>query len=154
MTDDTAAIRELLTQVIPEVANGSVQIRGIARESGVLTKVALLSRDSSIDCIAACVGYRGSRIKQIVEQLNKERIDLVRWSEPIETFITNALQPIEVLSVTCDHLERRATAYVQEDQTSPYSMAQGWQGKHRRLASALCGIEIEIVPLRKSGETE
>ena len=105
MPDETTEIRQLFAQVVPEVASGVVEIKAVAREIGVRTKVAIFSRDPRVDCMAACVGVRGDRIRQIVERTNgAERIGLVRWDESVETFIANALEPAEVVFVRPDHL--------------------------------------------------
>ena len=147
MTDDEAEIRELFVHVIPELAEGVIEIQAIAQK-GIRTKVAIFSRDPQFDCVAACVGVRGDRIRRIVNQAGGERIDLVKWSESIETFIANALQPAEVVFVQPDRLHRRARVYVHENQVS---LALGRRGQNQRLASALCGLEIEIVPLHGKG---
>jgi transcription termination/antitermination protein NusA len=147
-TDDAAEIRDLFAEVIPEVANGNVEIKAIAREKGTRTKVAVFSRDRGVECMAACVGERGVRIRTIVERTGgMERFDIVKWDESMETYIANALQPAEIVFVRPDHLQRRAKVFVREDQVS---LVMGRRGQNRRLASELCGFEIEIVPL---GET-
>ena len=144
-TDDASEIRDLFAEVIPEVASGIVEIKAIARESGVRTKVAVLSRDRGVDCMGACVGQRGARIKTIVDRLGgMERIDIVRWDQSLERFIANALQPAEIMFVRVDQLHHRARVFVREDQAT---LAVGRRGQNQRLAGELCRLEIEIVPL-------
>lgn len=150
MSDETTEIRELFTRLIPEVAEGIVEIKAIAREKGVRTKVAIVSRDLQVDCVAACVGVRGARIKEIVELLDGERIDVVRWDESLETLIANALQPAEILFVRPDNLQRLAQVYVERSQ---FPLAVGRRGLNQRLASELIGLELEIVSVER-GETE
>ena len=149
-SDDAAEIRDLFAEVIPEVANGKVEIKAIAREAGMRTKVAVFSRDLGVDCMAACVGERGIRIRTIVERTGGiERFDIVEWDESIERYIAKALHPAEVVFVRSDHLQRRAKVFVREDQVT---LARGRRGQNRRLASELCGYEIEIVPLAETRE--
>ncbi len=142
-------IHRVFSEVIPEISAGVVEIKAVARQAGHRSKVAVASRDPDVDCIGACVGVRGSRIARIVELLNGERLDLVRWDESAERLIANALQPAEVEEVKLDPVDRRATVFVREDQDK---LARGRRDWNRRLASELCGYEIEIETLRHAEE--
>lgn len=140
-SEEAEAICRLFAQEIPELAAGTVEIKAVARRTGLRTKVAVRSTDNKTDCIGACVGVRGIRIRRIVEQANGERIDLVRWSESVEEFMCNALQPAKIEHVRVDHSQRRATVFVREDQES---LAVGRRGLNEQLASELCGYAINV----------
>ena len=135
-------VQRLFEQEIPEIADGVIEIRAIAREPGYRTKVAVSSTDQRVDCVGACVGVRGNRIKNIVDELAGERIDIVRYSDDMQVLIPNALQPAEVEEVILCQMLGRAIVLVQEDQLS---LAIGRRGQNVRLASKLCGWDIEIM---------
>ncbi len=135
-------VQRLFEQEIPEIAEGVIEIRSIAREPGYRTKVAVSSMDQRVDCVGACVGVRGNRIKNIVDELSGERIDIVRWSEDRQALIPNALQPAEVEEVILCQMLGRAIVLVREDQLS---LAIGKRGQNVRLASKLCAWDIEIM---------
>ncbi|MCE5267654.1 MAG: transcription termination factor NusA [Planctomycetaceae bacterium] len=135
-------VQRLFEQEIPEIAEGVIEIRAISREPGYRTKVAVSSTDQRVDCVGACVGVRGNRIKNIVDELSGERIDIVRYSEDMQALIPNALQPAEVEEVILCQMLGRAIVLVQEDQLS---LAIGRRGQNVRLASKLCGWDIEIM---------
>jgi transcription termination/antitermination protein NusA len=135
-------VQRLFEQEIPELAEGVISIDSISREPGYRSKVAVSSVDSQVDPIAVCVGYRGSRIKAVREELAGEHIDVVRYSEDPEVLIPNALQPATVEQVLLCDLIGRAIVLVQEDQLS---LAIGRRGQNVRLASKLCGWDIEIM---------
>jgi N utilization substance protein A len=135
-------VRRLFEQEIPEIADGVIQIRAIAREPGYRSKVAVSSSDQRVDCVGACVGVRGNRIKNIVDELAGERIDIVRWNDDMQVLIPNALQPAEVEEVILCQMLGRAIVLVREDQLS---LAIGRRGQNVRLASKLCGWDIEIM---------
>ena len=135
-------VQRLFEQEIPEIAEGVIEIRSIAREPGYRTKVAVSSTDQRVDCVGACVGVRGNRIKNIVDELGGERIDIVRWSDDMQVLIPNALQPAEVEEVILCQMLGRAIVLVREDQLS---LAIGRRGQNVRLASKLCGWDIEIM---------
>jgi transcription termination/antitermination protein NusA len=135
-------VQRLFEQEIPEIAEGVIEIRAIAREPGYRTKVAVSSTDQRVDCVGACVGVRGNRIKNIVDELSGERIDIVRYSDDMQVLIPNALQPAEVEEVILCQMLGRAIVLVQEDQLS---LAIGRRGQNVRLASKLCGWDIEIM---------
>jgi len=132
----------LLAQFVPEIAVGDVEIKAIARRPGLHTKLAVRSRDAKLDCIGACVGVRGSRIIHVVDLLDGERIELVRWHDQPESLIRSALQPAAIEAVILHPAEHRATVVVQENQLS---LALGRDGLNRELASRICGWEIEVV---------
>jgi N utilization substance protein A len=135
-------VRRLFEVEIPEVAEGLIQVRSLAREAGYRSKVAVSSFDNSIDCVGACVGVRGSRIKSIVDELAGERIDIVRWNDSLQVLIPNALQPAEVEDVILCPMLGRVIVLVREDQLS---LAIGKKGQNVRLASKLVGWDIEVM---------
>ena len=135
-------VKRLFEQEIPEISEGVITIRGMAREPGYRSKVAVSSTDQRIDCVGACVGVRGNRIKNIVDELSGERIDIVRWNDDPQVLIPNALQPAEVEQVLLCDMLGRAIVLVREDQLS---LAIGRRGQNVRLASKLCGWDIEIM---------
>jgi N utilization substance protein A len=135
-------VRRLFEQEIPEIAEGVISINALAREPGYRTKVAVSSADQRVDCVGACVGVRGNRIKNIVDELAGERIDIVRWNDDPQALIPNALQPAEVDQVLLCDMLGRAIVLVREDQLS---LAIGRRGQNVRLASKLCGWDIEIM---------
>jgi len=135
-------VQRLFEQEIPEIAEGVIEMRAVAREPGYRTKIAVSSTDQRVDCVGACVGVRGNRIKNIVDELAGERIDIVRYSDDMQVLIPNALQPAEVEEVILCQMLGRAIVLVQEDQLS---LAIGRRGQNVRLASKLCGWDIEIM---------
>jgi N utilization substance protein A len=135
-------VQRLFEQEIPEIADGVISIQAISREPGHRSKVAVSSSDQRVDCVGACVGVRGNRIKNIVDELAGERIDIVRYNEDAETLIRAALQPAEVDQVLLCNMLGRAIVLVREDQLS---LAIGRKGQNVRLASKLCGWDIEIM---------
>jgi N utilization substance protein A len=135
-------VRRLFELEIPEIADGVIAIRALAREAGYRSKVAVSSLDSKVDAVGACVGVRGTRIKNIVDELGGERIDIVRWNESLQVLIPNALQPAEIEEVMLCSLLGRAIVLVREDQLS---LAIGRRGQNVRLASKLVGWDIEIM---------
>lgn len=135
-------VERLFEQEIPEVADGIIEIKRIEREPGSRTKVAVASTDPRVDCVGACVGVRGTRIKNITDELGGERIEIVRWSDDPQELIANALQPAEVEEVILCEMLGRAIALVREDQRS---LAIGRNGQNVRLASRLAGWDIEIM---------
>ncbi|HIQ22065.1 MAG TPA: transcription termination factor NusA, partial [Planctomycetes bacterium] len=135
-------VARLFEQEIPEIADGVIEVKAMAREPGYRTKVAVSSVDQRVDCVGACVGVRGNRIKNVVDELGGERIDIVRWSDDMQELIPNALQPAEVEEVILCQMLGRAIVLVREDQLS---LAIGRRGQNVRLASKLCGWDIEIM---------
>ena len=143
-------VQRLFEQEIPEIADGVIEIRAMAREPGYRSKVAVASSDARVDCVGACVGVRGNRIKNIVDELAGERIDIVRWDDNLEVLIPNALQPAEVEEVILCKMLGRAIVLVREDQLS---LAIGRRGQNVRLASKLCGWDIEIMTREELAES-
>jgi N utilization substance protein A len=135
-------VRRLFEQEIPEIAEHIIEIRGIAREAGFRTKVAVSSIDSKVDCVGACVGVRGSRIKNITDELGGEKVEIIRYNESMQVMIPNALAPAEIEEVQIYPRIGRAIVLVREDQLS---LAIGKRGQNVRLASKLVGIDIEIM---------
>ncbi len=135
-------VQRLFEQEIPEIAEGVITIKAISREPGHRSKVAVNSIDSKVDCVGACVGVRGNRIKSIIEELGGERIDIVRYDEDPQVLIKNSLMPAEVDEVILCRMMGRAIVLVREDQLS---LAIGKRGQNVRLASKLCGWDIEIM---------
>ncbi|MAF66273.1 MAG: transcription termination factor NusA [Planctomycetes bacterium] len=136
-------VRRLFDLEVPEIADGIIDIRRVVREPGYRTKMAVISQDPKIDCIGACVGVRGSRIKAVIDELRGERIDIIRWSDSLETLIMNGLKPavihLDNIFPEIDH--HRAIVIVDEDQQS---LAIGKKGQNVRLASKLCGWDIDL----------
>ncbi len=135
-------IRRLFELEVPEIGQEVILINEIVREPGYRTKLAVSSSNPRVDCVGACVGVRGSRIKNIIDELSGEKIDIIRWDENTEQLIKNALKPAEVIEVVLDHDEQRATALVPNHQLS---LAIGKRGLNVRLASMLAGWEIDIL---------
>ncbi len=143
-------VRALFTEEIPEIEERIIDIKAIAREAGYRTKVAVVSIDQKVDCVGACVGVRGSRIKNITDELNGERIDIVRWNESLQILIPNALQPAQISEVFTYPRLGRAIVLVTDDQLS---LAIGRRGQNVRLASKLVGWDIEILTHDELAET-
>lgn len=143
-------VQRLFEQEIPEIIDGVIEVRAMAREPGYRSKVAVSSTDARVDCVGACVGVRGNRIKNIVDELGGERIDIVRWDEDLEVLIPNALQPAEVEQVILCKMLGRAIVLVREDQLS---LAIGRRGQNVRLASKLSGWDIEIMTQEELAES-
>ncbi|HCC99268.1 MAG TPA: transcription termination factor NusA, partial [Planctomycetaceae bacterium] len=135
-------VQRLFEREIPEVAEAIIEIQSLAREAGYRSKVAVSCYDNNIDCVGACVGVRGSRIKNIVEELAGERIDIVRWNESLPVLVPNAMQPADVDDVIVCALLGRVLVLVGEDQLS---LAIGKRGQNVRLASKLVGWDIEVM---------
>ncbi|MEO2015225.1 MAG: transcription termination factor NusA [Fuerstiella sp.] len=135
-------VRRLFEVEIPEVNDRIIETRSIAREAGHRSKVAVSSYDTTIDCVGACVGVRGARIRGIVEELNGERIDIVRWNDSLQLLVPNALQPAEVEDVILCPMLGKVIILVREDQLS---LAIGRRGQNVRLASKLCGWDINVM---------
>ena len=135
-------IRRLFEVEVPEVSERIIEIKALAREPGHRTKVAVSSIDSKVDAVGACVGVRGSRIKNIVDELAGEKIDIVRWNESSQVLIANALRPAEVVEISLCFELGRATVVVNEDQLS---LAIGKRGQNVRLAARLTGWDVDIL---------
>jgi len=134
-------VRRLFELEVSEIADGTVEIRGIAREAGYRTKIAVFSDNPKVDPVGACVGMRGSRVKNIVRELNNEKVDIIRWSSDPKEFVLEALKPAKVKNLVFDLEKKGATISVDEDQLS---LAIGKKGQNARLTSRLTGWEINI----------
>lgn len=134
-------VRELLKLEVPEIVDGTVEITAIAREPGHRTKIAVLSHDSNVDPKGACVGARGSRVRQVVNELKGEKVDVVQHRDDIRQFIAEALGPARVQEVIIDDDERTAVVIVSDNQLS---LAIGKEGQNARLAARLSGYRIDI----------
>jgi N utilization substance protein A len=140
---------KLFAQEVPEVYDGVIEIRAVARDPGSRAKMAVISNDSSIDPVGACVGMRGSRVQAVVAELQGEKIDIIQWSEDEATFIVNGLAPAEVSKVVMDEEDERVEVVVPDEQLS---LAIGRRGQNVRLASQLTGWQIDI--MTESQESE
>ena len=136
-------VKRLFELEVPEIYDGTVEIRSIAREAGNRTKMAVWSEDENIDPIGACVGQRGARVNAIVDELRGEKIDIIKWSEDPAEFIAAALSPAEVVSVTLSAEGKACRVVVPDDQLS---LAIGKEGQNARLAARLTGYKIDIKP--------
>lgn len=137
-------VRKLLELEIPEIKGGVVEVKGIAREAGVRCKVAVSSNDEKIDPIGSCVGQKGVRVQNIMDELNGEKIDIIPWTEEIEEFIKIALAPAKITFIKLNDDVKRASCYVNPDQRP---LAIGKNGQNVRLASQLSGWEIDILDI-------
>ncbi|PKP81235.1 MAG: transcription termination/antitermination protein NusA [Alphaproteobacteria bacterium HGW-Alphaproteobacteria-18] len=135
-------MRKLFAQEVPEVYEGVIQIKACARDPGSRAKIGVISNDSSIDPVGACVGMRGARVQAVVGELSGEKIDIIPWSFDAATFIVNGLQPAEVSKVVLDEDERRVEVVVADDQ---FPLAIGRRGQNVRLASQLTGWQIDLI---------
>ncbi len=135
-------IRRLFELEVPEVQEKIIEVKAMAREAGYRTKIAVSSIDTKVDCVGACVGIRGSRIKNIVDELGGEKIDIVRWNESSQVLITNALKPAEIAEISLNFELNRATVVVNESQLS---LAIGKRGQNVRLAARLTGWDVDIL---------
>ena len=134
-------IRRLFELEVPEISDHTIEVKALAREPGARTKFAVFSIDAKVDCVGACVGVRGTRIKNIVDELNGEKIDIVRWDDSLEMFVANALRPAEISFIHLNQERNRAVVVVPEDQLA---LGIGKKGQNVRLASKLVGWEIDI----------
>jgi N utilization substance protein A len=132
---------ELFRREVPEVNSGAVEIKAIAREAGIRTKIAVNSTQSGVDPVGSCVGQKGVRVQEVINELNNEKIDIIQYSEDLETFIASALAPAEKLSIEINQKKKTATITVPDDQLS---LAIGRGGQNVRLAAKLTGYKINI----------
>jgi N utilization substance protein A len=135
-------VKKLFEREVTEIADGVVEIRGIAREPGYRTKIAVSSNDDRVDPVGACVGLRGARVKAIVRELNREKLDIVHWTTDAKQLVLEALKPAEVIKVELDHDSHKAKVSVSDEQ---YSLALGKRGHNAKLARLLTGWNIEIL---------
>ena len=134
-------IRGLFSLEVPEIAEDIVEIKGIAREAGDRTKIAVASKDEKVDCVGACVGMRGTRVKNIVRELHGEKVDIIRWHESVNEYIAAALSPAKIAEIQPEAEAKQALVIVDDDQLS---LAIGKKGQNVRLASKLTGWQLEI----------
>jgi N utilization substance protein A len=134
-------VRKLFQLEVSEIADGTVQLKGIAREAGVRTKVAVASVDAKVDPVGACVGMRGARVKNIVRELNNEKVDIIKWSDDPKEFVVEALKPAKIKSIEINEADKRVKVAVDEDQLS---IAIGKKGQNARLTAKLTGWEVDI----------
>ena len=144
-------VRQLLELEVPEIAQNIIEIKAIAREPGDRTKIAVYSNKENVDCVGACVGIKGTRIKAVIEELAGERIDVIEWDKDIKSFIRKALAPAEIKSVKLDEENKAATILVKPDQLA---IAIGKKGQNVKLTSRLVDCRIDIVADEKKEERE
>jgi transcription termination/antitermination protein NusA len=142
-------MKKLFAQEVPEIYDGVIEIKAAARDPGSRAKIGVISYDSSIDPVGACVGMKGSRVQAVVQEMQGEKIDIIPWSDDAATFIVNALQPATVSRVVIDEDENRIEVVVPDDQLS---LAIGRRGQNVRLASQLTGRGIDIMTEAESSE--
>ncbi|HOB31947.1 MAG TPA: transcription termination factor NusA [Verrucomicrobiota bacterium] len=138
---DPRFVIKLFQLEVSEISDGTIEIKGIAREPGFRTKLAVWTRDEKVDPVGACVGLRGQRVKNIVRELNNEKVDIIRWDPNIRLFITNALNPAKLKSFEIDEEHKRVKIITSEDQLS---LAIGKRGQNARLTSKLTGWQVDI----------
>lgn len=144
-------LKRLFEMEVPEVFAGTVEIKGIAREAGERSKVAVVATEEGVDPVGACIGQRGTRIQTIIAELSGEKIDVIQWDEDIARFIGHALSPARVIAVDIFEDEKRSLAHVEEDQLS---LAIGKRGQNVRLAAKLTGWRIDIVKAGEEAQAE
>jgi len=138
---DPQFVVRLFRREVSEVSDGTVEIKAIAREAGFRTKLAVYSRDEKVDPVGACVGLRGQRVKNIVRELNNEKVDIIRWDSNIKTYLANALAPAKLKAFEVNEGAKRVKIIVSEDQLS---LAIGKRGQNARLTSRLTGWQVDI----------
>ena len=138
---DPQFVVKLFTLEVSEIADGTIEVKGIAREPGFRTKLAVYSRDEKVDPVGACVGLRGQRVKNIVRELNNEKVDIIKWDKDIKTYIGNALAPAKLKQYEIDEANQRVKVLVAPDQLS---LAIGKRGQNARLTSKLTGWHVDI----------
>lgn len=138
---DPRFVLKLFQLEVSEINDGTIEIKGIAREPGFRTKLAVWTRDEKVDPVGACVGLRGQRVKNIVRELNNEKVDIIRWDPNVQNFITNALAPAKLKKFEIDEANKRVKIIVSEDQLS---LAIGKRGQNARLTSKLTGWQVDI----------
>ncbi len=138
---DPQFVVKLFQLEVSQINDGTIEIKGIAREPGFRTKLAVYTRDEKVDPVGACVGLRGQRVKNIVRELNNEKVDIIRWSSNVREYITNALAPAKLKAFEIDEARRRVKIITSEDQLS---LAIGKRGQNARLSSKLTGWQVDI----------
>ena len=146
----SALVRRLFEIEVPEIYDGIVEIKAVARVAGLRSKIAVLSHDPKVDCVGACVGVRGARVKSIVQEINNEKVDIVRWSDDLETLVANALEPTELLEFYCgDDENSMVVAVVPDDK---YLSTLGNKGQNVRMISKLIGHPFTVISQTKALE--
>jgi N utilization substance protein A len=140
---DPNFVIKLFQLEVSEINDGTIEIKGVAREPGFRTKIAVHTRDERVDPVGACVGLRGQRVKNIVRELNNEKVDIIKWDSNVRNFITNALAPAQLKNFEIDEARKRVTISVAPDQLS---LAIGKRGQNARLTSKLTGWQVDIEP--------
>jgi N utilization substance protein A len=140
---DPRFVIKLFQLEVSEINDGTIEVKGIAREPGFRTKLAVWTRDEKVDPVGACVGLRGQRVKNIVRELNNEKVDIIRWDPNVRTFVTNALAPAKLKAFEIDENNKRVKIIVSEDQLS---LAIGKRGQNARLTSKLTGWQVDVEP--------
>lgn len=140
---DPRFVIKLFQLEVSEINDGTIEVKGIAREPGFRTKLAVWTRDEKVDPVGACVGLRGQRVKNIVRELNNEKVDIIRWDPNVRNFITNALAPAKLKAFEIDETHKRVKIIVSEDQLS---LAIGKRGQNARLTSKLTGWQVDVEP--------
>jgi N utilization substance protein A len=138
---DPQFVIKLFQLEVSEINDGTIEIKGIAREPGFRTKIAVWTRDEKVDPVGACVGLRGQRVKNIVRELNNEKVDIIRWDSNVKNFIANALSPAKLKTFEIDEAKKRVKIMVSQDQLS---LAIGKRGQNARLTSKLTGWQVDI----------
>ena len=144
-----AFLRRLVEIEVPEIQEGIIEIRGVAREAGARSKVAVVSKDPNVDAVGSCIGQRGVRIQSIMDELGDEKLDIVEWSPKPGVFIANALSPSKIISVAVSDEDKNCRVVVPDNQLS---LAIGKEGQNARLAAKLTGWKIDIKSLKQSQE--
>ena len=144
-------VRKLFENVVPEITQGIVVVKGISREPGHRTKIAITSTDANVDAIGACVGNKGARVNEVVKELNGEKIDIIPWSEDPLEYIAKALSPAKVLKVSAIEGEKVARVVVPDDKLS---LAIGRDGQNARLAARLTGWKVDVKSESKAAAEE
>ncbi len=144
-------VKELFTNEVPEIAAGTVEVKGIAREAGSRTKIAVFSKEEAIDPVGSAVGQRGTRVQAVLSELGEEKIDIILYDEDSKKFITNALSPAKIAEIKLKKTEKKAQVKVEPGQLS---LAIGKGGQNVRLASKLCGFDIDILKEKDKEEIE
>ena len=142
-------VKRLFEMEVPEIFDGTVEIKGVAREAGTRSKIAVYANDPNVDPVGACIGPKGSRVNAVVEELRGEKVDIVAWSDNMERFVAAALAPAEVYSTVMLEDTRSCRAVVPDSQLS---LAIGKEGKNARLAAKLTGCRIDIKPFSEMAE--
>jgi len=146
---DPEFVKRLFSREVPELSNGSIEVKEIVREAGVRTKIAVVSSQSGVDPVGSCVGQKGVRVQAVTNELGGERVDIIPWTDNIKDLIKSALAPAEIDSITITKTTATAKVTVPEDQLS---IAIGKDGQNVRLASKLVGVKIDVVSSGKSSD--